>query len=53
MGDIEERYNLVHNEPDDNLTYEDAESVGWDDKLAQELEDSIKGFDVLGIDGDL
>lgn len=39
----------TQDEPEGIPVYEDAESVGWDDKLAKELEDSIKGFESLGL----
>lgn len=39
----------TQNDVEDVPVYEDGVSVGWDDKLAKELEDSIKGFDSLGI----
>ncbi|WP_193635526.1 hypothetical protein [Bacillus paranthracis] len=39
----------TQNEAEDVPVYEDGVSVGWDDKLAKELEDSIKGFESLRI----
>ncbi|WP_460271682.1 hypothetical protein [Bacillus sp. NEAU-Y102] len=44
-----EKHIQTQNEIEDVPVYEDAASVGWDDKLAKELEDSIKGFESLGL----